>query len=165
LTQDHVAANDLIRRIAEHWPEVHPRVRPGVIYLYRARDLLLDDVEEILKPLNMRSSDLDVLAALRTQPEPWQLTPTELYRALLLSSGGLTKILHRLEAAGWIDRPANPADGRGRLVRLTRAGTRQLDKASQRVLEHEDRRMAVLSKKEQQELAQLLGKLVGAWEG
>jgi len=163
--QEHVAATDVIRRIAEHWPELYPRVRPGIIYLYRARDLLLDDVEEILKPLNMRSSDLDVLAALRTQPKPWQLTPTELYRALLLSSGGLTKILHRLEAAGWIDRPANPADGRSKLVRLTQAGLHQLENALQRVLDHEDQRMSALSTQEQEELARLLGKLVGAWEG
>jgi len=164
MSQEHVAAGDIVRRIAEHWPEVAGRIRPGIIYLYRARDLLLDDVEQILKPYGLRTSDLDVLGALRTQPRPWQLTPTELYRALLLSSGGLTKILHRLEAAGWIDRPANPVDGRSKLVRLTRSGERQLEKALQAVLENEDQRMTVLSDEEQQQLGQLLGKLVGAWE-
>ena len=105
-----------------------------------------------------------VLAALRAQPKPWQLTPTELYRALLLSSGGLTKILYRLKEAGWIDRPANPEDGRSKLVRLSRAGTRQLDKALQVIFEHEDHKLDVLSAKEQQELGRLLGKLVGEWE-
>lgn len=164
MTQDHAAADEILRRIARHWPEKAQRIHPSVIYLYRARDLLLDDVERLLKPLGMRTSDLDVLGALRTQPAPWQLTPTELYRALLLSSGGLTKILHRLQAAGWIDRPDNPEDGRSKLVRLTASGERQLEKALERVLEHEDRRMAVLSDEEQQQLASLLGKLVGTWE-
>ena len=164
MSQNQVAAEDVIRRIREHWPEIAERIRPSVIYLYRSRDLLLDDVEQLLKPLGMRSSDLDVLAALRAQPKPWQLTPTELYRALLLSSGGLTKILYRLKEAGWIDRPANPEDGRSKLVRLSRAGTRQLDKALQVIFEHEDHKLDVLSAKEQQELGRLLGKLVGEWE-
>lgn len=165
MSQQHVTASDIIQRIRQHWPEIAERIRPPVIYLYRARDRLLDDVEQRLKPLGMRSSDLDVLGALRSQPRPWQLTPTELYRALLLSSGGLTKILHRLEAAGWIDRPANPMDGRSRLVRLTRAGERKLDNALESVFEQEDKHMAALSPAEHQELARLLEKLVRSWEG
>lgn len=152
MSQDHVTATDIIRRVRQHWSEIGERIRPAVIYLYRARDRLLDDAEQRLKPLGMRSSDLDVLAALRSQPMPWQLTPTELYRALLLSSGGLTKILHRLEASGWIDRPANPADGRSRLVRLTRSGERQLEIALERVFEQEDQHMATLTLAEQKEL-------------
>jgi DNA-binding MarR family transcriptional regulator len=164
MNHEHAPVAELLRRIAAHWPEQAGRVHPEVIFLYRARDLLLDDVERILKGLDMRSSDLDVLAALRTQPEPRQLTPTALYRALLLSSGGLTKILHRLEAAGWIDRPPNPEDRRSRLVRLTPAGEAQLEQAVEAVIAHEDRCMAPLSGAEQQQLGRLLGKLLAAWE-
>jgi DNA-binding MarR family transcriptional regulator len=164
MNHDHAPAAEIFSRIAAHWPELAGRVKPGAIFLYRARDLLLDDVERILKPLGLRTSDLDVLVALRTQPEPCQLTPTALYRALLLSSGGLTKILHRLADAGWIDRPANPADGRSRLVRLTRAGRRQAERAVEAVIDHEERCMAPLSRAEQQQLGRLLGKLVAAWE-
>ena len=164
MSHTHAPAAELLSRIAAHWPEQAGRVRPEVIFLYRARDLLLDDIEQILKPLGMRTSDVDVLAALRTQPEPRQLTPTALYQNLLLSSGGLTKILHRLEAANWIDRPDNPADGRSRLVHLTRAGAAQLEQAVEAVIQHEARCMAPLSKAEQRELGRLLGKLVSAWE-
>jgi DNA-binding MarR family transcriptional regulator len=161
---EHAPAAELLRRIAAHWPEQAERVHPEVIFLYRARDLLLDDIERMLKPLGMRTSDVDVLAALRTQPQPRQLTPTALYRALLLSSGGLTKILHRLEGAGWIARPANPRDGRSRLVSLTAAGEAQLQLAVEAIIAHEDRCMAPLSPAEQQQLGRLLGKLVAAWE-
>jgi DNA-binding MarR family transcriptional regulator len=164
MNHEHAPAAELIRRIALHWPEQAERVRPELIFLYRARDLLLEDVEQILKPLGMRTSDVDVLAALRTQPAPRQLTPTELYRALLLSSGGLTKILHRLQAAGWIDRPPNPADGRSRLVRLTGDGKIQLERAIEALVNHEDKVMAPLTRAEQWQLGQLLGKLVTAWE-
>lgn len=164
MPQTHAPAKNILRRIADNWPELSTRVRPSIIYLYRARDLLLEDAEAALKPHGLRVSDLDVLGALRTQPRPRQLTPTALYQQLLLSSGGLTKILHRLEAAGLIDRPANPEDGRSKLVRLTRQGERLLDKAIDPVLENEARRMSALSKTEQKELGRLLGKLLDNWE-
>lgn len=161
----HSPITELFDRIADHWPEQIGRIKPQVILLYRARDLLLDDLEAALAPYGMRPADLDVLAALRVRPTPRQLTPTELYRSLLISSGGLTKILHRLEAAGWIDRPANPADGRSQLVRLTRKGKAQVEKVVEAVVEHESRGLAPLSAGEQADLARLLGKLVAGWEG
>jgi DNA-binding MarR family transcriptional regulator len=143
-----------------NWPEQAGRIRPQAILLYRARDLLLDDLAQVLAPYDMQPADLDVLAALRIRALPHQLTPTELYRALLISSGGLTKILHRLEAAGWIDRPANPTDGRSRLVRLTRRGKAQVEQVIEVVVAHEERCLAPLDAAEQAELERLLDKLL-----
>jgi DNA-binding MarR family transcriptional regulator len=144
----------------QHWPEQAQRINPSALLLYRARDLLLADLEAVLKPFGMLPADLDVLVALRIRSVPRQLTPTELYRSLLLSSGGLTKILHRLEAAGWIDRPANPSDRRSRLVRLTDSGHGQAEQVMEAVIAHEERCLAPLDAGEQAELARLLGKLV-----
>lgn len=165
MKQPHSPITELFERVAAHWPEQADSIKPQVILLYRARDLLLEDLERVLKPLGMRPADLDVLAALRTRPAPHQLTPTELYRSLLLSSGGLTKILYRLEEAGWIDRPANPTDGRSRLVRLTRKGKAQVERVIEPVIAHEEQAMSPLSASEQAELARLLAKLVSGWEG
>lgn len=155
---------DLFERVDAHWPDLAAVIKPSVILLYRARDLLFQDLESELRQFGMLPADLDVLVALRTRPAPRQLTPTELCRSLLLSSGGLTKILHRLEAAGWIDRPANPADGRSRLVRLTRKGKGHVERVINEVVAHEDRCLAPLADAEQAELARLLGKLVSAKE-
>jgi DNA-binding MarR family transcriptional regulator len=63
-----------------------------------------------------------VLATLRGLPPPCELTPTELYGAVLISSGGLTKVLYGLEQRGLISRVADDTDGRSRRVRLTPAG-------------------------------------------
>lgn len=155
---------ELFARADAHWPELVGRIKPPAILLYRARDLLLDDLERTLAPHGMQPADLDVLAALRLCPVPRQLTPTELYRALLISSGGLTKILHRLETAGWIDRPANPADGRSRLVRLTRSGKTRVEKVMAAVVDHEECCLAALDDAEQAQLARLLEKLLAGRE-
>ena len=47
------------------------------------------------------------------------LTPSELADDLLLTSGGMTVRLNRLQAAGLVERQPNPRDGRGVLVHLT----------------------------------------------
>jgi len=136
-----------------------------VLYLYRARDQLYQDLTGVLDPWGLLPADLDVLGALRTQPPPWQLTPTELYRSLLLSSGGLTKILHRLQAARLIERSVNPQDRRSRMVILTPAGAALLERAMYGVVEHERRFLEPLDEAEQEHLNRLLAKLVAAEEG
>ena len=151
---------DLLSSLQREWPEMGRRVQPAVPYLYRARDQLFDDLVRRLAPEGLLPADLDVLVALRTQPPPRELTPTVLYRSLFLSSGGLTKILARLEGDGLIERPANPRDGRSRLVRLTEAGERRLDEVAVGVIEHEREFLAPLAPEEQRELTRLLAKLV-----
>lgn len=152
--------SQMLQGLASEWPEAARRVHPVVLWLYRARDQLYDDLAAVLAPFDLLPADFDVLAALRTQPHPHTLTPTVLYRSLLLSSGGLTKILHRLEARGLVTRPPNPADRRSRLVRLSPRGQRFLQEALDDVIAHEERFLAPLDAAETRELTRLLSKLV-----
>ena len=154
----------LLERVRRYWPELSAGLQPGVLYLYRARDQLYLDLTVVLEPWGLLPADLDVLGALRTQARPWQLTPTELYRSLLLSSGGLTKILHRLQKAGLIERTPNPRDRRSRMVTLTAAGADLLEQVMVAVVEHERRFLEPLREVEQAELNRLLAKLVDAGE-
>jgi DNA-binding MarR family transcriptional regulator len=43
-------------------------------------------------------------------------------RAQVLTTGGVTRLIDRMEAAGLVERADDPADRRGRLVRLTPLG-------------------------------------------
>ena len=154
----------LLARIERNWPEMAQQLLPAVPYLYRARDLLFEDLQDSLEPAGLLPADLDVLAALRVQPEPHELTPTALYQALFLSSGGLTKILGRLQQAELIERHANPLDRRSRLVRLSAQGRQRLDALVGTLGEHERRFLSPLDPGEQAELARLLEKLVSLGE-
>lgn len=51
---------------------------------------------------DLLKSEVDVLASLYTNDK--QLTPTQLYDLTIFSSGGMTKVLKRLEARGFIKR-------------------------------------------------------------
>jgi DNA-binding MarR family transcriptional regulator len=156
---------ELLASVETNWPEAAQQLRPVVLYLYRARDQLFQDLVETLAPLGLLPADLDVLGALRVRPPPHELTPTELYRSLLLSSGGLSKILHRLEVAGLIERRANSADGRSRLVCLSPQGALLAESLVERVGAHQRRFLSPLDPTEQAELCRLLTKLVRAGGG
>jgi DNA-binding MarR family transcriptional regulator len=68
------------------------------------------------RSLHLTENEVLALAHLARHGE---LTPTALGRLLMLSSGGATALVQRLERAGHVKRAGNPHDGRSNLVRLT----------------------------------------------
>ena len=103
-----------------------------------------------------------MLATLRRSGEPYMLSPTKLYEAAMISSGGMTNRLDRLERAGFVERRPDPHDRRGKLIALTEAGRRVIDETIGRHVANEERLLAALSSKEQEQLNQLLRKLIAA---
>ncbi len=67
-------------------------------------------------------SDIDVLAALYFSNENHSLSPTELYDATIFSSGGMTKVLKKLEDREFIKRDVSKEDKRKTFVTLTKKG-------------------------------------------
>ncbi|TDD25084.1 MarR family winged helix-turn-helix transcriptional regulator [Nonomuraea diastatica] len=82
-------------------------------------------VKAELADLGLTYAEFDVLAALnRAAPPSHRMKPSELSRALFLTSGGISNVLQRLAAAGYVEREANPGDARSRWVQLTDKGRR-----------------------------------------
>jgi DNA-binding MarR family transcriptional regulator len=98
----------------------------------------------------------DVLAALRRAGEPFQLTPTELMRTALVTSGAITQRLDRLEEKGLITRGRSETDGRAVVVTLTDEGRTALDAALPDHLQTERVLLTGLSADERDQLAGLL---------
>ena len=106
----------------EQWPETWDAVvMPFVFALHRAHGKHMKRTAAIAAHHGLSLSELDVLVAVRRSPRPWVLTPSDLQRSLLLSSGGLTKILAQLEARGLITRLTDDGDRRVKPVQLTDA--------------------------------------------
>lgn len=78
--------------------------------------------------------DLDTLRALRRQPPPHQLSPTQLAADSMMTTGGMTSRLDRLESADLVQRLRNPEDRRALLVRLTAVGVDVVDAALESTL-------------------------------
>ncbi len=124
-----------------------------------------DHVAPLLEKHGLQSGEFDVLAALRRSGKPFELTPTALLGVTMLSSGGMTARLDRLERLGHVERRPNPDDRRGTLVRLTRAGRRLIDRVVPLHLANQARLAACLDPDELATLSALLGKLLRHVDG
>ena len=115
------------------WAAVRPDIDTapmGVVGRINRLALLFGDpIGKLMAEHGLERGEFDVLATLRRAGAPHELSPTRLYRSLMLSSGGLTNRLKRLAAKAMIERRPDPNDGRGDLVRLTAAGQEVVDAA------------------------------------
>jgi len=97
--------------------------------------------------------EFDVLAALRRAGAPYQLTPGQLLRETMVTSGTMTNRVDRLAARGLVSREDHPGDRRGVLVTLTGSGRETVDAALSDLLRAEQDILGQLSRAEQERLA------------
>jgi DNA-binding MarR family transcriptional regulator len=82
----------------------------------------------------------------------------------MVTSGGLSLMVDRLERDGFVRRRPNPDDRRGVLVALTKRGVAVVDEAMTVHASMVHELVAGLTTREQQQLAGLLKKLLAAIE-
>lgn len=118
--------------------------------------ILTENCDAALAGLGLTLWQYDVLAALRRAGKPYQLSPTELARAVTLSTAAMTNRLDRLEFKGWIRREADQSDRRCLRIQLTPAGCELIDRALPVRIEADRRAFAAMPKRVRRELADLL---------
>lgn len=157
---------DAINARRAQWSRELPDVdTAGMAVLGRARWITLavrPPIEAVFAAHGLDTGEFDVLATLLRSGSPYRLRPTELFRSLMVSSGGMTDRLARLEKAGHIVRKAAEGDGRSLLVELTVSGRVLAERAFRADMEIEKRLISALSLHDQNELARLLTSLVCA---
>jgi DNA-binding MarR family transcriptional regulator len=120
--------------------------------------------EEAFGGLGLNRGEVGVLGALLLAGHRGQLSPTQLFKGLMLSSAGITSRLDRLERRGYVKRIRHPTDRRGVLVELTDAGRMALESAIDRDAESEAQILAGLTGDDRRTLATLLRKLLSKLE-
>jgi DNA-binding MarR family transcriptional regulator len=155
---------DAIDHIVEQWKRERPELDSSPTHVLQriTRLGLLQEASfaDVMTRYDLTWGDFLVLAALRRAGPPYAMNPTALYASVILSSGGMTKRLDRLEHAGLVDRRPDPADRRGRLVALTPHGKDVVDRAAVDHLANEERLLGALSAAERRTLSGLLRKLL-----
>jgi DNA-binding MarR family transcriptional regulator len=125
-----------------------------------AARVIRDHMDPLLAGEGLKVGEFDVLTPLRRAGYPYTLTPTQLYEAALISSGGMTSRLDRLERMNLIQRQPDPSDGRGRRVALTDSGLILIEDLIGKMVAMEENMIAVLTPKERKTLNELLRKLL-----
>ncbi|MGE0502722.1 MAG: MarR family winged helix-turn-helix transcriptional regulator [Rhizobiaceae bacterium] len=155
---------DHVDRLRAQWARELPDLDTGPMAVIgravRLSNLVRPSIEATFARHGLDRGEFDVLATLRRSGAPYRLTPTELYTSLMLSSGGLTHRLDRLERAGLIRREKSPSDGRSMLVALTPEGEERTERAFRDDMEGEAGFLQALDGKERVALAGLLRKLI-----
>lgn len=128
--------------------------------LEAAERVMRERMDPVFTEAGLQWGEFDVLATLRRSGEPCMLSPTRLYEAAMISSGGMTARLDRLERAGLVERRPDPNDRRGKLIALTARGREVIDTTITRHVANEQRILASLTPAEQEQLARLLQKLI-----
>jgi DNA-binding MarR family transcriptional regulator len=126
--------------------------------------ILEREVETVYPEFGLNRALFGVLAALRRAGPPYQLSPTDLYNSLLITSGAVTNRLERLAGAGLVRRVPDPDDGRSLLVELTPKGRRLIDRVAALHYERERELLAPFSPRERVTLAEELRRLLLALE-
>jgi len=163
IAADHV--DNVLAQWAAARPELDTEPAAVIARLGRASAYADAAVNARLADFGLTRESFDVLTSLRRRGAPCRLSPTELYRELMRSSGAMTHRLASLERAGLVRRVPDPQDGRGLLVELTRKGRALVDRVAPLHLANERRLLAPLSGREQETLAGLLRKLLRSFEG
>ncbi|MET7397619.1 MarR family transcriptional regulator [Dactylosporangium sp. NPDC005572] len=124
---------DDVDRILGQWARERPDLQTeamGVFgRIYRLARVVGDRQEKVYGELGINRGEFDVLATLRRSGAPFQLSPKALSASLMLTTGGMTGRLDRLERAGWVTRSPDPADRRGLVITLTDRGRELIDEA------------------------------------
>ncbi|SFK08343.1 DNA-binding transcriptional regulator, MarR family [Pseudovibrio ascidiaceicola] len=146
-----------LEQMRQNWPEAVSIETELFLSMNRFAEILDQNCTKELEVYGLTNGAFEVLVALRGCPEPWEMSPSDLYRALLMTSGGMTKILKQLEADGLVTRIDHDTDKRSKIVRLTKAGKATVEKAMESVMAG-DRRVIYqnLTKEEVQSLRDTL---------
>jgi len=156
-------SSDPIDALVEQWQRERPgldaRPMATVGRLLRAARRVDEAIESQLAGHGLQVGWFDVLSALRRAGAPHRLTPGQLTRALMLSTGGMTKRLDRMQDAGLVERTVADGDRRSVLVALTPHGLTLIDRVVEDHLANEERLLRDLTQADRTRLERLLARI------
>lgn len=160
---------DHVDFVVEQWTHAMPSLDASSMEVFGRMVRLQKHLErlrtEALTEYGFKEGEFDVLATLRRAGEPYRLSPTELYRSLLVTSGAMTNRLGRLESAGMVERVADAHDKRSTQVALTDQGKALIERAVFTHTEIQELVLAPLDSRQRDTLAQLLKQMLSALPG
>jgi DNA-binding MarR family transcriptional regulator len=161
--------HDNVDRVEREWRRERPDIDVGsigiVTRIWRIGRHLEQQRKAQLDEFGSDRGTVDVLAMLRRAGPPYRRSAGELTRSALITSGGVSQRLDKLEKAGLITRHVDVGDRRRVDVELTPAGVDLIDSMLAELMEHDAKVLAsALTGPEQDDLRRLLRKLLLALE-
>jgi DNA-binding MarR family transcriptional regulator len=155
---------DAVDAIIGQWAAVRPDLDTAAMEVFgrisRLARTMGDRMEKAYARFGISRGEFDVLATLRRSGEPYTLSPRQLSATLMLTTGGMTGRLDKLERAGLLRRSPDPHDRRGLQVTLTEEGLSLVDRAVGAGLALQTEALSTLDAEQAGQLADLLRELL-----
>lgn len=157
---------DHVEHILSQWQQARPDLDCSTMGISgrigRSSRFLADAIESVYKRYDLSLIEMDIVATLRRSQEP--LTPTQLYKTLMYSSGTMSTRIEGLVKRGLIYRDTSGEDRRSCKVGLTDEGIALADALVTDHVANLQQLMSPFSEQEQEQLAALLQKLTISFE-
>ena len=137
MSEDNVSR--IVREASQAFPGHEDSSPEVVLRIVRAFHFINQELLRGQSEYGISPPECGVLIELRLAGPPYKMTPTHLYNRLLVTSGGMTGRIDRLEKLGLLCRSPDPEDRRSILVELTESGLELIQAAGQthfRIMEH-----------------------------
>jgi DNA-binding MarR family transcriptional regulator len=156
--------DEIVRLWTEARPDLDPRPMAPIGRILRLARHFDRELAPVYRAQGLDFGLFDVLATLRRVGPPYRLTPGELDDWCMVTSGGMTARLQRLEEAGLVARRQDANDGRFVRVELTSAGLDLIDELVVRHLEREEELLDSLTPEQRADVADLLRQMLARFE-
>jgi DNA-binding MarR family transcriptional regulator len=157
-----VPNHDHIDAVIAKWKRERPDYDLAPVAIIGRAGRIMEYVDRALEArfeeFGISRATFDVLATLRRNGPPYQMTQHELMRSLLRTSGGMSLRIDVLQKAGYVRREEAADDRRSVLVSLTAKGFKLLEKVIPEHLANETGLLSGLTSNERLALIALLRK-------
>lgn len=162
MSSENAVPNDKVDAILEQWRSVRPDLdcsAMGVVgRLGQTNGIWKTKLDQVFDGFGLSCIEFDILATIRRNDR--EITPTELYQTLMLSSGAISTRIEQLVQRGLVQRVASEQDRRSCKVTLTEQGIELVDQALNAHVANVDGMLGVLTEQERKQLGQLLKKIL-----
>ncbi|TQP24471.1 MarR family transcriptional regulator [Vibrio cholerae] len=162
MSSENTMPNDKVDAILAQWRSVRPDLdcsSMGVVgRLGQTNGIWKTKLDQVFENFELSSVEFDILATIRRNDR--EITPTELYQTLMLSSGAISTRIEQLVQRGLVQRVASEHDRRSCKVTLTEQGIELVDQALNAHVANVDGMLGVLTEQERKQLGKLLKKIL-----
>ncbi|EGR3962335.1 MarR family transcriptional regulator [Vibrio cholerae] len=162
MSSENTMPNDKVDAILAQWRSVRPDLdcsSMGVVgRLRQTNGIWKTKLDQVFDGFGLSCIEFDILATIRRNDR--EITPTELYQTLMLSSGAISTRVEQLVQRGLVQRVASEQDRRSCKVTLTAQGIELVDQALNAHVANVDGMLGVLTEQERKQLGQLLKKIL-----
>ncbi|GHY56173.1 transcriptional regulator [Vibrio cholerae] len=162
MSSENTMPNDKVDAILAQWRSVRPDLdcsSMGVVgRLRQTNGIWKTKLDQVFDGFGLSCIEFDILATIRRNDR--EITPTELYQTLMLSSGAISTRIEQLVQRGLVQRVASEQDRRSCKVTLTEQGIELVDQALNTHVANVDGMLSVLTEQERKQLGQLLKKIL-----